>query len=127
MGKHLDIYGKKKDKKYRQVPLVFPVADESAMLHRPSTDEVDEIKVSYQSKTEHVEIWKATYVMKFLCDEPNLRDADDVELFNEVRGLEAPDRMAILNVWQGLQGSIPDNLKDMFASELFRGLSKEKA
>ena len=126
MGKHLDIYGKKKDKKYRQVPLVFPVADESAMLHRPSTDEVDEIKVSYQSKTEHVEIWKATYVMKFLSDEPNLRDVDDVELFNEIYSFEIPDRKVILDTWDSMLGIVPETLKDMMASQLFRGLNETK-
>jgi hypothetical protein len=124
MGKLLDIYGK--DKKYKQVELVFPVAEHSSTLHRPDVDEIEEIKNAVAVKTEEKPIWLATYVMKFLCDDPNLRDADDVELFNEVRGLEAPDRQAILSTWQGLQGTIPDNLKDMFASELFRELSEKK-
>ena len=124
MGKLLDIYGK--DKKYKQVELIFPVAEYSSTLHRPSVDEIDEIETAVAAKTEERPVWLAMYVMKYLCDDPNLRDADDVELFNEVRGLEAPDRTAILSIWQGLQGSIPDNLKDMFGSELFRGLSEKK-
>jgi hypothetical protein len=127
MGKHLDIYGKDKDRKYRRVDLVFPVAEESAVLHRPSTDEADEIEASYSSKTDHIDIWKATYVMKFLSDEPNLRDVDDIELYNEVYALELPDRKAILDTWEAMQGYIPDSLKDMMATQLFREMNERKA
>ena len=96
------------------------------MLHRPSVDEVDEIEVSYKSKDDHQDIWKATYVMKFLCDDPPLRDVDDLELYNEIYGLEVPDRKAILDVYDGMLGNVPDSLKDAFASELFRGMAEKK-
>ena len=124
MSKHLNIYGK--DKKYRQVELEFPVAEQSSTLHRPSTDEAEEIKTTYESKKEHLDIWKATYVMKFLCDEPILRDADDVELYNEVYNLELPDRNAILDMWEYLQGNLPDTMKDIMATQVFRELQKKK-
>jgi len=123
MGKHLDIYGK--DKKYKQVELMFPIAEHKSTLHRPSTDEAEEIEAAVAGKTDHTDIWLATYVMKFLCDEPNLRDADDVELYNEVYNLELPDRKAILDVWEALKGNIPDTLKDVFVSG-FREMAEKK-
>ena len=104
---------------------MFPVAEQGAVLHRPSTDEVDEIETLYKSKDDHREIWKATYVMKFLSDEPNLRDVDDLELYNEIYNLEIPDRKAILDTWEGMKGNVPDTLKDMFASQLFRELAEK--
>jgi hypothetical protein len=124
MGKLLDIYGK--DKKYKQVELVFPVAEYSSTIHRPTVDEEDLIEESVAGKKEDQSVWLATYVMKYLCDEPNLREADDVELFNAVRALESPDRKAILNMWESLRGNIPDTLKDLMASQLFRGMSEMK-
>lgn len=126
MGKLLDIYGKDKDREYRRVDLVFPVAEETAVLHRPSTDEAEEIEASCESKTDHIDIWKATYVMKYLSDEPNLRDVDDLELYNEVYALELPDRKAILDTWEAMQGFIPDSLKDVMAMQLFQGMSERK-
>ena len=124
MGKHLDIYGK--DKKYKQVELLFPIAEHKSTLHRPSTDEAEEIELAVADKTDHIEIWKATYVMKFLSDEPNLRDVDDVELYNEVYNLELPDRKAILDIWETLKGNIPDTLKDVFTEGLFREMAEKK-
>ena len=126
MSKHLNIYGNKKDKKYKIVSLLFPIAEESATLHRPSTDEVDEIESAYKSKDDHLDIWKATYVLKFLCDDPALRDVDDLELYNEVYNLEVPDRKAILDVYDGMMGIVPETLKDAFASHLFRDLAEKK-
>ncbi len=126
MSKHLNIYGKQKDKKYKIVTLLFPVAEEGAVLHRPSTDEVDEIENSYKSKDDHKDVWKATYVMKFLCDDPALRDVDDLELYNEIYGLEVPDRKAILDIYDGMLGNVPDTLKDAFASHLFRDMAEKK-
>jgi len=124
MSKHLDIYGK--DKKYKQVELLFPVAEHKSTLHRPSTDEVEEIEAAIESKTDHIDIWKATYVMKFLSDEPNLRDVDDVDLYNEVYALEVPDRKAILDMWEYLRGNLTDTLKDAFASQLFQRMGEQK-
>ena len=124
MGKHLDIYGKKKE--YKQVPLLFPVAEHTSTLHRPSTDEVEEIESAIAVKTDHINIWTATYVMKFLSDKPNLRDVDDLELYNEVYNLEIPDRKAILDAWESLKGNIPDTLQDAFSTGLFREMAKQK-
>lgn len=124
MSKHLDIYGK--GKKYKQITLLFPVAEYTSTLHRPSTDEAEEIEAAVASKTDHIDIWKATYVMKFLSDEPNLRDVDDLELYNEIYNLELPDRKAILDTWEGLQGNVTDTLKDVFSKQLFREVAEQK-
>ena len=125
MSKHLDIYGKDKDKKYKRIDLLFPVAEQGAVLHRPSTDEVDEIEKLYKSKDDHPDIWKATYVMKFLCDDPNLRDVDDLELYNEVYNLEIPDRKVILDTWENMKGNIPDTLQAVFATQVFQEMAKK--
>lgn len=124
MGKLGAIYGEEADPDLKRVEVVFPVVGKSVWLHRPSYDEeqyIEERKKALEG-TKDFEATFAAVVLKALSDEPNLRDENEVELANDIKKFESPDRKVVLNMWEILVGRIPRSLGQLFAGnpELFR-------
>jgi len=124
MGKLAAIYDRENEPDLKKVELVFPVVGKSVWLHRPTYDEEQFIEGRCRALggSKDFEADFAAVVLKSLCDEPNLRDENEIEIARDIRAMESPDRKAILNTWEAMVGRIPKNLGQLFSAnpDLFR-------
>lgn len=121
MGRLKELYGEA-DEERKCIMLDLTLAGISIKMHRPHTDEKKEIEKRFSNRKgdEDYAIWKRVIVLKYLSDEPNLREEDEVVLFEDVRDMEIPDQKAIDSIWDIMNGDIPKNLESAVGHELFR-------
>lgn len=118
MGKFGRVYDEGRDDDTKKVELIFPVVAKSVWLHRPEHSEEKYVEGRKESLLgdEDYDVLFGAVVLKNICDEPYLRDEDEVELANDIRAMESPDRKAILDMWESLVGRIPKNLGQLFSN-----------
>ena len=124
MGRLKELYGEA-DEERKAINLDLPLVGMSIKMHRPHSDEKREIekRSNAYKGDEDQPIWKRVMVLKYLSDEPNLREEDEVALFEDIKDMEIPDQKAIDNIWDVMNGEIPSNLRDAVGHQLFQQAS----
>lgn len=114
MGKLSELYTKQS----KQETLTLPLSKDKLVMHRPSYAEVQEIAnygMTMEDKDVDSGVKLSAFVLKLLCDKPDLSQESQVEIENDIKKWEAPDRTAIMPFYNKMLGITEDMIMQLTA------------
>jgi len=128
MGRLGDVVGKVEKK----VDLVFLVSGKTLIWHRPMYDEeklisdrLGEVKTAID--TQDYVVRASAFVLKMLCDAPDLHDEPEEAIVIDLKQMEAADRNSILPFYTTLVNANPEVLSEALAKQLLSERTRTKS
>jgi len=114
MGKLKELYTKQE----KQETLTLPLSKDELILHRPSFAEVDEISNYGRSLDDDDPlsgVRLSAFVLKVLCDKPDLSQESQNDIEIDIKTWEVPDRMAVMPFYNELLGITEEMIMQLTA------------
>lgn len=112
MGRLGQFYTKVESK----VEVKLPLSGDIMLWHRPSEDEIRQIMTYGQTlDMERPEsgVKYAAYILKMLCDKPDLKDESQADIERDLATMDAPDKNEIIPQFNELLGIKREDIQKM--------------